>query len=69
MAILENLFGEFIDGLLNIQPEEAVELGAKYTLYNGHTIGYWLLIGAIGVVVIATTIGCIVSKKFRNRIF
>lgn len=62
MIILENLFGEFIDCALGISPVEAVELGASYKLYGGHTIGVWLFIG----VVVTGLIACCVSKKFRK---
>lgn len=59
MHILENLFGEFIDCALGIAPEEAVELGAKYTLFGGHTIGFWLFIAGC----IAVCISLLIKEK------
>lgn len=65
MAVLENLFGEFIDGALGLSAEEAVEMGADYVLVGGHTIGFWLFIGTI---VIGSIVICC-SKKLRSKLF
>lgn len=61
-TILENLFGEFIDSALQIDPN-TVEV--PYVLIGGHSIGFWLFIGTI----VAFCIGCCFSKKLRNKFF
>lgn len=65
IKVINNLFGEFIDCALGIGPEEAVQLGADYKLYGGHTIGVWIFIGFSLLVCIL----CITSKKFRDTFF
>lgn len=65
MAVLENLFGEFIDGALGLSAEEAVAEGATYSLIGGHTIGFWLFIGTIAI----GTVAMCFSKKFRSKFF
>lgn len=65
MAIMENLFGEFVDCILGIDPVEAIELGAQYTLYGGHTIGFWMF---VGLVVVGITVCCL-SKRLRSKFF
>lgn len=65
MKVLENLFGEFIDCALGMGPVEAVEAGATYNLYGGHTLGFWIFIG----LVVAGMIACCVSKRIRSKFF
>ena len=61
-TIIENLFGEFVDLALGIDPT-TVEV--SYRLIGGHSIGFWLFIGTVGVF----CIGCCFSKKLRNKFF
>lgn len=63
MKLIENLFGEFIDCIMGIDP--LAEPGIQYTLIGGHSIGFWLFIGTI----CAGMITCIFSKKFRSKFF
>lgn len=68
MKLIENLFGEFIDCIMGIDP--LAEPGIQYTLIDGHligghSIGFWLFIGTI----CAGMIACIFSKKFRSKFF
>lgn len=61
-VIFENLFGEFIDSALQIDPTTTK---VPYVLIGGHSIGFWLFIGTV----IAFCIGCCFSKKIRNKFF
>ena len=63
--LLENLCGEFLDACLGLSPEEAVAQGAEYTLYGGHTIGFWIFIGIVAV----GTVMIIFNSKFRKKFF
>lgn len=63
MKLIENLFGEFIDCIMGIDP--LTEPGIQYTLIGGHSIGFWLFIGTI----CAGMIACIFSKKLRGKFF
>lgn len=63
MKLVENLFGEFIDCIMGIDP--LAEPGIQYTLIGGHSIDFWLFIGTI----CAGMIACIFSKKFRSKFF
>lgn len=61
-TIIENLFGEFVDLALGIDPT-TVEV--SYRLIGSHSIGFWLFIG----IVVAFCIGCCFSKKLRSKFF
>ena len=63
MKLIENLFGEFIDCMMGIDPLTNPE--TRYTLIGGHSIGFWLFIG----IICAGMIACIFSKKFRSKFF
>ena len=63
MKLIENLFGEFIDCAMGIDPLTEPEI--QYTLIGGHSIGFWLFIG----IICAGMIACIFSKKFRSKFF
>ena len=63
MKLIENLFGEFIDCMMGIDPLTNPE--TQYILIGGHSIGFWLFIGTI----CAGMIACIFSKKFRSKFF
>ena len=63
MKLIENLFGEFIDCMMGIDPLTNPE--TQYTLIGGHSIGFWLFIG----IICAGMIACIFSKKFRSKFF
>ena len=63
MLVLENLFGEFIDCMMGIDP--LTEPGIKYILIGGHSIGFWLFIGTV----CAGCVACIFSKRFRSKFF
>lgn len=62
MKLIENLFGEFIDLALGLDP---TIIEVPYHLIGGHSIGFWLFIGTI----CAGMIACIFSKKFRSKFF
>lgn len=62
MKLIENLFGEFIDLDLVLDP---TIIEVPYHLIVGHSIGFWLFIGTI----CAGMIACIFSKKFRSKFF
>ena len=63
MKLIENLFGEFIDCMMGIDPLTNPEI--QYILIGGHSIGFWLFIG----IICAGMIACIFSKKFRSKFF
>lgn len=63
MKLIENLFGEFIDCMMGIDPLTNPE--TQYTLIGGHSIGFWFFIG----IICAGMIACIFSKKFRSKFF
>ena len=65
MIILDNLFGEFLDGALGMSALEAKEAGATYILIGEHTIGFWILVAAV----LTFTVAVCVSKKFRRKFF
>ena len=62
MKLIENLFGEFIDLALSLDP---TTIEVPYRLIGDHSIGFWLFIGTI----CAGMITCIFSKKFRSKFF
>lgn len=62
MKIIENLFGEFIDCALGIDP---TTVDVPYKLFGGHSIGFWIFIA----VVISGCVACCFSKKFREKFF
>ena len=62
MKLINNLFGEFIDLALGLDP---TTMEVPYRLIGGHSIGFWLFIG----IVCAGMIACIFSKKFRSKFF
>lgn len=61
-TIIENLFGEFIDLALGIDP---TTIEVSYHLIGDHSIGFYLFIGAV----VAFCVGCCFSKKLRNKFF
>lgn len=63
MKLIDNLFGEFIDCMMGIDPLTNPE--TQYTLIGGHSIGFWLFIS----IICAGMIACIFSKKFRSKFF
>ena len=62
MKLINNLFGEFIDLALGLDP---TTMEVPYRLIGGHSIGFWLFIG----IICAGMIACIFSKKFRSKFF
>ena len=62
MKLIENLFGEFFDLALGLDP---TTMEVPYRLIGGHSIGFWLFIG----IICAGMIACIFSKKFRSKFF
>ena len=67
MKLIENLFGEFIDCIIESLPgaEPIARDEISYILIGGHSIGFWLFIG----IICAGMIACIFSKKFRSKFF
>ena len=73
MKLIENLFGEFIDCMMGIDPltnpeTQYILIGGHLIgghLIGGHSIGFWLFIG----IICAGMIACIFSKKFRSKFF
>ena len=63
MKLIENLFGEFVDCIMEIDPLTNPEI--QYILIGDHSIRFWLFIG----IVCAGMIACIFSKKFRSKFF
>lgn len=74
MKLIENLFGEFIDLALSLDPTNIEvpyrligghSIGGHSIGGHGHSIGFWLFIG----IICAGMIACIFSKKFRSKFF
>lgn len=67
MKLIENLFGEFFDCILESLPgaKPIARNEISYTLIGEHSIGFWLFIG----IICAGMIACIFSKKFRSKFF
>lgn len=67
MKLIENLFGEFIDCIIESLPgaEPIARDEISCILIGGHSIGFWLFIG----IICAGMIACIFSKKFRSKFF
>ena len=62
MKLINNLFGEFIDLALGLDP---TTMEVPYRLIYGHSIGFWIFIG----IICAGMVACIFSKKLRSKFF
>ena len=62
MKLIENLFGEFIDCILESLPGAQPITSSEISYIP---IGFWLFIG----IICAGMIACIFSKKFRSKFF
>ena len=67
MKLIENLFGEFVDCIIESLPgvEPITRNEISYIPIGSHSIGFWLFIG----IICAGMIACIFSKKFRSKFF